>query len=87
MSWLSFVPLSRRRRLKSNRAFARYVAISPGARVVAVASGLVIAAAGVMVLDAAGAPSNHRRCAEQFQRMAGGLGLGATVCPRWCFDD
>jgi hypothetical protein len=59
--------------------------MSPGAKVVVVASGLLIAAAGVMAMDAAGASSNHRRCAEQFQRMAGGLGLGATVCPRWCF--
>jgi len=25
------------------------------------------------------------RASQQFERMAGGLGLGATVRPRWCF--
>jgi hypothetical protein len=49
------------------------------------AMGLVIATAGVLARDAVRASGNDRRCAEQFQRMAGGLGLGATVCPRWCF--
>jgi hypothetical protein len=59
--------------------------MSPGAKVVAVVIGLVIVTVGVLAMDAARASNSHRPCAEQFQRMAGGLGLGATVCPRWCF--
>jgi len=48
--------------------------------------GLVCAgAASVLILDATRNVDADRSAAHQFQRMAGGLGLGATVCPRWCF--
>ncbi len=49
------------------------------------AGGLVIVTAAVLVADAGRVSTSRRRWAEQFQRMAGGLGLGASVCPRWCF--
>ena len=52
MSLSSFVPLPRRQRLKSNRAFDRYLVMSPGAKVVTVVIGLVIVTVGVLAMDA-----------------------------------
>ncbi len=46
---------------------------------------LLVAAVGVLLLDGAASSGGNRDIARQFQRMAGGLGLGATVRPRWCF--
>lgn len=60
-------------------------AMSPGTRVTAVTAGLLVAAVGVLLLDAVPSSGGNRDIARQFQRMAGGLGLGATVRPRWCF--
>jgi hypothetical protein len=57
----------------------------PGAKVVAAAAGLLAAAAATLGWDAMASRGGPRGHARQFQRMAGGLGLGATVCPRWCF--
>jgi hypothetical protein len=46
---------------------------------------LALLAAGVVSLDWVTSNGASREHAWQFQRMAGGLGLGATVRPRWCF--
>jgi hypothetical protein len=39
----------------------------------------------MLALEQTGLPGGTRDHAAEFQRMAGGLGLGATVRPRWCF--
>ena len=57
----------------------------PGGGVVLLAAALLAATAGVLAFDAAGRSPQAFESARQFQRMAGGLGLGATVRPRWCF--
>jgi len=51
----------------------------------ALTAGLLVATVGVLGLDRAGGSGNDLDAGRQFQRMAGGLGLGATVRPRWCF--
>ena len=57
----------------------------PGAAVVAAAAGLLVAVLAVLAWDAVDSSGKHRDHARQFERVAGGLGLGATVRPRWCF--
>jgi hypothetical protein len=53
--------------------------------VLALAAGLLLAALAVLGLESACRFGSDPDVARQFQRMAGGLGLGASVCPRWCF--
>jgi hypothetical protein len=65
--------------------FRQRAALRPGTKVVALAAGLLAATFGALWLDSAHRSGNDREAARQFQRMAGGLGLGATVRPRWCF--
>ena len=57
----------------------------PGAAVVAAAAGLLAAVLAVLAWDAVDSSGRHRDHARRFERMAGGLGLGASVRPRWCF--
>lgn len=57
----------------------------PGTKVMVLAGGLLVATAAVLTVDRFGFSHRNRAPARQFQRMAGGLGLGASVCPRWCF--
>jgi hypothetical protein len=85
MSLFSSAPLPHRRKLKGSRVSSWYPAMLPGTRVIVLAGGLLAATVGVLALDGVGSHGNHRDNARQFQRMAGGLGLGATVRPRWCF--
>ena len=62
-----------------------YTAIRPGAKVVALTAGLLVATVGALAMERAYCSGNDLDAGRQFQRMAGGLGLGATVRPRWCF--
>ena len=81
MSLFSSVPLPRRQRLKSSRAFDRYLAMSPGAKVVALAVGLVIATVGVLALDAARRfqqPSPLRGTVPAHGRRTGARGHGLS---------
>ncbi len=59
-------------------------AMPPGTKILAVAAGLLAVTLGVLLWDGSASSGQSRDHARQFQRMAGGLGLGATVCPRWC---
>lgn len=59
--------------------------ISPATLVMVITAALVAATVGALVLDEVGLFRGRREAVRQFQRMTGGLGLGATVCPRWCF--
>ncbi len=76
-----------------NRVVPWYSAIPPATKVMATAGGLLLATVGVLVVDALGyygiadgvASHGNHDAAREFQRMAGGLGLGASVRPRWCF--
>ncbi len=54
-------------------------------KVAVITIALTAATAGILGLEWVRAAGGDRTVARQFQRMAGGLGLGATVCPRWCF--
>jgi hypothetical protein len=53
--------------------------------VLALALGLLLATLTVLGLDCVCRFGSDPEAARQFQRVAGGLGLGATVRPRWCF--
>jgi len=68
-----------------NRDAKRFTVSSPAARIMALTGALLAVAMGVLVRDEADFAKGRRDAVRQFQRMAGGLGLGATVCPRWCF--
>ncbi len=68
-----------------NRVLRGYAAIPPGTKVAIVTVALAAATAGTLGFEWARGPGGDHAAARQFQRMAGGLGLGATVCPRWCF--
>lgn len=59
--------------------------MSPGDKFVMTTVCLLLATIGVLFLEGAGCFDGQREAARQFQRMSGGLGLGATVRPRWCF--
>ncbi|MGA2033506.1 MAG: hypothetical protein ABSG68_14720 [Thermoguttaceae bacterium] len=54
-------------------------------KVLILTAGLLLATLTVLGLDSACRFGGEPETARQFQRMAGGLGLGATVRPRWCF--
>jgi len=58
---------------------------SPPTRIIATAGILFALTAGVVLQDELVSTTRDRAGVHAFQRMAGGLGLGATVCPRWCF--
>ena len=66
-------------------AGAMFSAMSSGTKVIAATAGLLVATASVLLLNGGGSSGGERVAARHFQRMAGGLGLGATVRPRWCF--
>ena len=68
-----------------NKVFRGYAAIPPGMKVAIATVALMAATAGTLALEWARAGGSDRSIARQFQRTAGGLGLGATVRPRWCF--
>jgi hypothetical protein len=56
-----------------------------GTKLTLSAAGLLAATLGLLVVEGTRFAGDPRPAARQFQRMAGGLGLGATVRPRWCF--
>lgn len=75
-----------------SRLFRWYSTVSAGSKVVALAAVLLAVTLALQTMDraaghrgAAVVGGGDRQTARQFQRMAGGLGLGATVRPRWCF--
>lgn len=57
---------------------------SPAARVLSVAGLLALAVVAILVYDGVVSTASRAAASAHFQRMAGGLGMGATVCPRWC---
>jgi hypothetical protein len=57
----------------------------PEVKVLVLAAGLLVAALAAPGLESVCRSGNDLQTVRQFQRMAGGLGLGATVRPRWCF--
>jgi hypothetical protein len=59
--------------------------MQPGSKIAGVAAGLFAATMAALTWDAVSSHGTPCGNARAFQHMAGGLGLGATVCPRWCF--
>jgi hypothetical protein len=85
MSLFTSAPSPHRPRQRSSNAFPWCAPSRPGIAVIALAVALLLATAGVLALDRLHFFGNDLNTVQQFERMAGGLGLGATVCPRWCF--
>src|ERR1035437_3723523 len=56
----------------------------PDIKVLMLAAAILLATFAVLGFDSF-CRSSDPETVRQFQRMAGGLGLGATVRPRWCF--
>ncbi len=60
-------------------------AVRPEVKVLISAAGLLLATWALLGREALCGPGNDLETEREFQRMAGGLGLGATCVPRWCF--
>jgi hypothetical protein len=63
----------------------RRAAFRPDLKLLVLAAGLLVATLAVLGLESGRRSGDDLQTVRQFQRMAGGLGLGATVRPRWCF--
>lgn len=59
--------------------------VCPSVGVLSAATLLALMVSAILIYDASVSFSARTESASRFQRLAGGLGMGATVCPRWCF--
>jgi len=57
----------------------------PDIKVLVLAAGLLLATLALLGREAVRRTGHDLETVHTFQRMAGGLGLGASVRPRWCF--
>jgi hypothetical protein len=59
--------------------------MSVAAKIIGIVCGLTAVTVAALICDARISAGVVRDHARQFQDLAGGLGIGATVRPRWCF--
>jgi hypothetical protein len=60
-------------------------AVRPAIKVLISAAGLLAATLALLGRESVRGSGRDLETVRKFQRMAGGLGLGATCVPRWCF--
>ncbi len=61
------------------------VLLRPEIKVLLLAAGLLLASLALLGRETLDRSGHDLETVRNFQRMAGGLGLGATCVPRWCF--
>jgi hypothetical protein len=89
-SWSSSKPSVHRQSLEPRGVLRLMAAVRPEIKVVISAAGLMMATLAILGWESvcgapACGPGQDLETVRKFERMAGGLGLGATVRPRWCF--
>jgi len=67
------------------RIHAWGAAVTADAKVLLLVALLAVTAGVVFPADRLLRPRDVSAAGKRFQHAAGGLGMGATVCPRWCF--